>query len=160
MNNLHRDILDESASDFRKRIFDETVAVSRRRRVRRSVGKAVSFSALLLVACFVLYPWLRPSDPSRTAAIAVKPPTEVPQGYRVIDSEPFGAIVRTTQLPEKYRMTSVSSIKVLESADHPEIVSISDEQLLGLFEGRSVALISRPDGEELILMGGERRISN
>ena len=152
MNNLHRDILDEPTSDFRHRILTKTVATARRRRIRRTVGKVAGFSALVLLAGLLSYSRWRSTDDSRTAAIPANLPGEPVSGYKVIDSEPFTAIIRTTQLPEKYRVHSASNIRILDPVDQPDIVPISDDQLLRLFAGRPVALIPTAKGGELILM--------
>jgi hypothetical protein len=163
MNNLNRDVLDESTSEFRDQLLATTVATSRRvRRTRAIIRIAAASAASLLVALTITRQTLteRSSGISPSSASSAVNNNADSTAYAIILSVPFTNILRTTPLPLKDLLATESPIKTLDNTAHPVINPINDDQLLALFAGRPVALVLISSGEELILLETDPPISN
>src|SRR5688500_18817530 len=114
MNNLNRDVLDESTSEFRDQLLATTVATSRRvRRTRAIIRIAAASAASLLVALTITRQTLteRSSGISPSSASSAVNNNADSTAYAIILSVPFTNILRTTPLPLKDLLATESPIK-------------------------------------------------
>ena len=175
MNNLHRDLLNDSTADFRNQLLAKTVATSRRSRRTRTLAK-ISF--LCAAACMLLaLPFvsrlrtannvatnLRPSPSSALssplASSALNPHASSPT-YTILHTKPFPNLLHTTPLPAtQFASSSTSIIQTIHTSGHAKIEPISDQQLLSLFADHPVALVSTPRGAQLIFLDSAAPGSN
>lgn len=149
---LYQDVLNEgSPVDFERAVLGRTMAAARRFRRTRIAGRAAAVALLFLVAVLQFFP--------KDETIVVKQvsePEAVATGHQTLHSQPFIGIIRTEPASSAPHLsTTAGSIVVLKTgeADSGNVVPITDEQLLALFPGRSVALVKRsPTESELIFL--------
>ena len=167
MNNLHRDLIEESTSEFRDQLLRTTLATSRRARRIRVIAKSCTAFYILFLAALIIFPRHRApksvalSTSASSASSAVNENASRPPAYTIIHTEPFTAVLHTTPLRAENLITATASgIKILDTSQKPAITSINDDQLLALFAGQPVALLAGSRGQELIFLETEAPISN
>jgi hypothetical protein len=155
-NRLLKDVLsDESYTAFRAGLFDRLQVELRRQRVARQHRFALALAACVPIA-FALYLVLSPR-PSSSAH---------PPGVMVVHTSPMGAdqLVRTAAINAPARLaqsrvlvvtTTSASVEMLHSSGQ-WLELVSDQQLLDLFKGQPIALVTVGPGERrLVLLNAE-----
>jgi hypothetical protein len=149
---LFRDVLNEgTAPDFEEAIFRKTVATAKRTHRTRV---AVRCGLVTITVAFVaLFTWPR----REVVMVTVPPQTPIAvASHDTIQTQRFENVIRTeTANSQQYLATTVSSVSILTTSDASSGVLrfINDEELLGLFQGKAVALVNRGrENAELILL--------
>jgi hypothetical protein len=149
---LLQDVLhDEGYVAFRSGLFDDTLAELRRRRVARRRRRLLALAACLPIAA-ALYSVLAPSHPptnhplSKVAVVRTVPLAEdqiVATAMTLPPTTPRAKVVLVT--------SAATDIQVVQTAG-PAMQMLTDQQLLDLFTGQPVALVTISPGERRLVL--------
>ena len=121
-------------------ICSATVRTARRRRTIRRAGAG----ALFLIPMLAF--WLRPQR--ETGELVERTNPNTPPPHTVVHTAAFTNIIVTEAFsPNTAFFAGIEEVAVLSPSAAPGYHELSDEELLGFFEGRSVALFRLPNGE-------------
>jgi len=149
---LLKDVLnDESYAAFRAGLFDGMLVELRRQRAARRRRSLLALAACVPIA-FALYLLLPPRTPSSGHS----------QSVSIVHTAPLTAdqIVRTSVMnspatitqPRTLLVTTVpTNIEILHSSGQ-SLETVSDQQLLALFSGQPVALVTVGPGERRLVL--------
>jgi hypothetical protein len=141
---------DDDLAGFRQASLHSGLKALQRRRTRRKIFGGSVMAAFALLA-IVLVVWPRSSELDHTASLVLPEMSEGPEMTATIhpleSSEP-----QMEKPPTSPTEDSVdSSITLAE----PAVRIINEEELFALFPGRSLALIGKPGGGQIFLLGDE-----
>ena len=159
MNNwhhLHRDVLNEgSPADFEQAVLAQTIRTARRVRRTHLIQRCAAVAGL--IAAFGALQMLPRKDRAlSTARESAASPATVASSHTVLRSTPFSGVIRSVPLRSNdYAFPTSQSLAILRTseANPPELIPLTDDQLLSFFPGQAVALVGRGTGHaELILL--------
>jgi hypothetical protein len=150
---LNEVLHDESYAAFRAGLFDDTLAELRRQRAVRSRRRLLALAASLAIAAG-LYSLLAPPTPSaihpfsKVVVVHTMPLAE----DQIVTSATIGPPPTSAQAKVVLVTTAAANIEVVPTASQA-IQMLTDQQLLDLFQGQPVALVTiRPGHRRLVLL--------
>jgi hypothetical protein len=150
---LLKDVLhDEGYAAFRAGLFDDTLAELRRQRTARKRRRLLALAACLPIAAG-LYSLLAPptppaSHPSSTVAVVRTAPLAEDQ---IVTTAMMAASPTTAQAKVVFVTTTAANIEVVQTAGQA-MQMLTDRQLLDLFKGQPVALVTISPGERRLVL--------
>ena len=151
---LLNDVLrDEGYAAFRAGLFDDTLAQLRRQRAAKRRRRLLALAACLSIAAG-LYSLLAPptppaSHPFSTVAVVRTVPLAEDQ---IVTTATMTLPPRTAQAKVVFVTTAAANIEVVQTAGQA-VQTLTDQQLLDLFNGQPVALVTiRPGERRLVLL--------
>jgi hypothetical protein len=149
---LLKDVLnDESYAAFRAGLFDRLQVELRRQRMARKRRLGLALAACVPIA-FALYLVLSPRTPSSAH----------PPGVTVVHTLPMAAdqLVRTAAMNAAATLAQPHALVVATTSANVELLHssgqwselVSDQQLLDLFKGQPVALVTVGPGERRLVL--------
>ena len=143
---------DEGYAAFRAGLFDETLAELRRQRAARGRRQLLALAACLPIAAG-LYSLLAPSTPpashpfSTVAVVRTVPLAE----DQIVTSATMTAPPTTARAKVVFVTTAAANIEVVQTAGQA-MQMLTDQQLLDLFNGQPVALVTISPGERRLIL--------
>jgi len=151
---LLNDVLhDESYAAFRAGLFDDTLEELRRHRAARSRRRVLALAACLPIAAG-LYALLAPSTPPASQPIStVAVVRTVPLAKeQIVTTATMTPQSTTARAKVVYVTTSAADMEVVQTAGQA-MQTLTDQQLLDLFKGQPVALVTiSPSERRLVLL--------
>ena len=150
---LLNDVLhDEGYDAFRAGLFDDTLAQLRRQRAARRRRPLLALAACLPIAAG-LYALLAPSTPPVSHPVsAVDVVRTVPLAEdRIVTTAMMTAPPTTAQAKVVFVTTAAANIEVVQTAGQA-MQMLTDQQLLDLFNGQPVALVTISPGERRLVL--------
>ena len=150
---LLKDVLhDEGYAAFRAGLFDETLAELRRQRAARGRRQLLALAACLPIAAG-LYALLAPPTPSGSHPIStVDVVRTVPLAeHQLVTTTKMTRTPTTAQTKVVFVTTAAANIEVVETAGQA-MQMLTDQQLLDLFKGQPVALVTISPGERRLVL--------
>ena len=154
---LLKDVLhDEGYAAFRAGLFDDTLAELRRQRAARRRRRLLALAACLPIAAglysLLAPPTLPASHPFSTVAVVRTLPLAEDQVVNTATMRP-----RPMEAQVVFVKTAAANIEVVQTAGQA-VQMLTDQQLLDLFNGQPVALVTISPGERrlVLLNDGER----
>ncbi len=150
---LLNDVLhDEGYAAFRAGLFDDTLAELRRQRGARRRRRLLALAACLPIAAG-LYSLLAPSTPpashpSSTVAVVRTVPLAEDQ---LVTTAMMTAPPTMARAKVVFVTTAAANIEVVETAGQA-MQMLTDQQLLDLFKGQPVALVTISPGERRLVL--------
>ncbi len=150
---LLNDVLhDEGYAAFRAGLFDDTLAELRRQRAARRRRRLLALAACLPIAAG-LYSLLAPptppaSHPFSTVAVVRTVPLAEDQ---IVTSATMTAPPTTARAKVVFVTTAAANIEVVQTAGQA-MQMLTDQQLLDLFKGHPVALVTIGPGERRLVL--------
>jgi hypothetical protein len=156
---LLNDVLhDEGYAAFRAGLFDDTLAELRRQRATRRGRRLLALAACLPIAAGLYYLLAPPTpqaiQPLSTGAVV----RTVPLGRdQIVATAPMTPPPTMAQTKVVFVTTADANIEVVQTTGQA-IQMLTDQQLLDLFHGQPVALVTISPGERrlVLLNGGEQ----
>ena len=150
---LLNDVLhDEGYAAFRAGLFDDTLAELRRHRAARSRRRLLALAACLPIAAG-LYALLAPpnppaSHPISTVALVRTVPLAADQ---IVTTATMTGQSMAAQAKVLFVTTAAANIEVVQTAGQA-MQMLTDQQLLDLFKGQPVALVTISPGERRLVL--------
>jgi hypothetical protein len=157
---LLNDVLhDEGYTAFRAGLFDDTLAELRRHRAARSRRRLLALAACLPIAAG-LYALLSPPNPRASHPISTVAlvRTEPLAADQLVTTATMTAQSMTAQAKVVFVTTAAANIEVVQTVGQ-SMQTLTDQQLLDLFKGQPVALVTISPGERrlVLLNDGEQQ---
>jgi len=155
---LLKDVLnDESYAAFRAGLFDGMQVELRRQRAARKRRFLLALAACVALG-FTLYLFLSPGTPSSDHAPGVTMVHTVPlAANQVVRTAAMSSPATITQPHVLLVTTTATNIEILHSSGQ-SLEIVSDQQLLDLFKGQPVALVTVGPGERrLVLLHADKQ---
>ena len=153
---LLNDVLhDEGYAAFRAGLFDDTLAELRRQRAARRRRRLLALAACLPIAAG-LYSLLAPptppaSHPFSTVAVVRTVPLAEDQ---IVTSATMTAPPMTARAKVVFITTAAANVEVVQTVGQA-MQLLTDQQLLDLFKGHPVALVTIGPGERRLVLLNE-----
>ena len=150
---LLNDVLhDEGYAAFRAGLFDDTLAELRRQRGARRRRRLLALAACLPIAAG-LYALLAPPTPpagrpSSTVAVVRTVPLA---GDQIVTTATMTSTPTTAQAKVVFVTTAAAHIEVVQTTGQA-MQMLTDQQLLDLFKGQPVALVTISPGERRLVL--------
>ena len=150
---LLNDVLhDEGYAAFRAGLFDDTLAQLRRQRAARSRRRLLALAACLPIAAG-LYSLLAPptppaSQPFSTVAVVRTAPLA---GDQIVTTATMTPPPTMAQAKVVFVTTAAANMEVVQTAGQA-VQMLTDQQLLDLFKGQPVALVTISPGERRLVL--------
>jgi hypothetical protein len=141
---------DEDLAWFRQASLESGLKALQRRRTRRKIFGGSVMAAFALLA-IVLVVWPRSSELDHTASLVLPEKSQGPETAAA--NHPLESSGHQMEKPP----TSANQASVDSSITpaEPAVRIINEEELFALFPGRSLALIGKPGGGQIFLLGDE-----
>jgi hypothetical protein len=155
---LHDVLHDEGYAAFRAGLFDDTLTELRRQRAAGRRHRLLALAACLAAAAG-LYSLLAPptqleSHPTSTVSVVRTVPLAE---AHIVTTATMTPSAMTAQAKVVFVTTAAASFEVVQTAEQTMQV-LTDQQLLDLFNGQPVALVTISPGERrLVLLSGDEQ---
>jgi hypothetical protein len=153
---LLKDVLhDENYAAFRAGLLDDTLAELRRQRAARSRRRLLALAACLPIAAG-LYSLLAPSTPpvSHPASTVAVVRTVPLAGDQIVTTATVTPPATTAQAKVVFVTTAAANMEIAQTAGQA-MQMLTDQQLLDLFKGQPVALVTISPGERRLVLLNE-----
>jgi hypothetical protein len=151
---LLNDVLhDEGYAAFRAGLFDDTLAELRRHRAARSRRRLLALAACLPIAAG-LYALLAPPPPPAShpiSTVALVRTVPLAENQIVTTAATMRTTPTTAQAKVVFVTTAAANIEIVQTAGE-SMQMLTDQQLLDLFRGQPVALVTINPGERRLVL--------